>query len=47
MILIFVSGVFAGVCVAFFAPAIKYAVREVSTARRVKCWRVDFEGNAL
>lgn len=47
MVLTFISGVFAGVCVAFFVPAIKDAAHEVNTARRVKCWQVDFEGNAL
>lgn len=49
MVLIFASGVFAGVALALalVLPALKGAIREVNTIRRVKCWQVDFEGNSL
>lgn len=47
MVLIFVSGVFSGVALTLVLPALKGAIREVNTIRRVKCWQVDFEGNVL
>lgn len=40
-------GFFIGVCAALVLPALKGAVHELNTIRRVKCWQVDFKGNAL
>lgn len=45
MVLGFVSGMFAGVCIVLLAPLVRSIGREINICRRAQCWQAKRLGD--